>query len=384
MDLYILDPLIRRHEVVDDYETLIWTDRWREAGDFELDLRSTRNNRIRFSVDSLLAIRNSNRVMMVEDVEDTLDSENKEILKVRGRSIEGPIFENRIVKYSMGNLSTDEKWILTDLPADIIRNIFDHICRPVGALSSNDEIPFLMPGSISSPTSIPEPGELITLEIEPSTMYEVFTNICESYDLGYRIVRNGDASELYFEVYTGDDRTTKQTDRTQVIFGAWLDNIQNTTEFVNNKETKNVVYAFSNTHSVVVYADGVSENVSGFQRRVMVLKESDANLARLTQLANEELKKHRKELIFDGEVDEYSGYQYGVNYNLGDLVEMRSKDGVVSTKRVTEQIFVSDENGIRSYPTLTEEETDILTTWSSLKNDNLSWNDLDSEVWDDY
>jgi hypothetical protein len=99
--------------------------------------------------------------------------------------------------------------------------------------------------------------------------------------------------------------------------------------------------------------------VSGFNRSVLTVKvEGDeaagAALDTLLELKGKEaLAKYRSLLGFDGEVPQFDSYKYGVDYNLGDLVEMRNEDGLTNQMRVTEQIFVSDREGERSYPTMT-------------------------------
>jgi hypothetical protein len=86
--------------------------------------------------------------------------------------------------------------------------------------------------------------------------------------------------------------------------------------------------------------------------------------AALIQKGKEELSKHRAFLAFDGEIDNRTDYIYGRDYELGDLVEMRTSDGVTNNMRVTEQIFVCDQEGQRSYPTLAVNKFIYPGSWS--------------------
>ena len=81
--------------------------------------------------------------------------------------------------------------------------------------------------------------------------------------------------------------------------------------------------------------------------------------AALRQKGLEELAKHRPIIAFDGEIPQTGSYEYQKDYFLGDLVETRGADGLATNMRVTEQIFSSDAEGVRSYPTLT---IDLLIT----------------------
>lgn len=389
MEVYILDSLLRRRDVVDKFESLIWTERWHDVGDFELDLKSTLENRSNFLVGTKIAINNSYRVMTVESAEDSVGSDGKQILTIKGRSLEA-LLEDRVVKYSLTDLTTEAAWVLTDTPGNVAREMFDHICRPPAALDVEDAIPFIQPGSIFTAGTIPEPSTPIEWEQKPARLFNAIQEVCTLYDLGFRLVRNFDTSQLYFDIYSGNDRTTRQTNLPPVIFAPRLDNIQNTTEFTNVQKSKNVAYVFSEQGYVVVYGENVDPDISGFDRRVLVVNTNvdpdhpDIN-GMLIQAGDEALRKNRAISLFDGEVNEYNKYTYGVDYDLGDLTEMRNQDGVISYKRVTEQIFVADSSGERSYPTLAMDEFAGTNTWLALTNKSTVWMDYDlsAETWSD-
>lgn len=387
MEMYILDGLLRRTQVVDKFESLIWTERWHEVGDFEIQLKSTLENRSRFLVGTHLAINNSYRVMTVETVEDTVGENGKELLKVSGRSLEA-LLQDRVAKETMSDLSVEPKWVLTDTPGNVARTMFDHVCRAPAALHPDDAIPFLQPGSIFTPGAIPEVTTPIQWEQSPDSLYNAIRNICVLYDLGFRLVRNFDTSQLYFDIYSGNDRTTRQTDLSPVVFAVRLDSIQDTTEFNSIQKSKNVAYVFSEHGQAVVYGENVDPDVSGFDRRVIVVNatvdpdDPDINGV-LIQAGNEALLANRAVSIFDGEVSEYTNYTYNVDYDLGDLVELRNKDGVITYKRVTEQIFVADANGERAYPTLALDLFAGENTWLSWTNKNTVWEDFTTEYWSD-
>jgi hypothetical protein len=390
VEVYVLDSLLRRTEVVDRYESLIWTERYSRKGDFELHLKSTSENRGLFTKGTMLAITDSDRVMTVETAEDSTDADGKEIFKVIGYSIED-VLARRIVKSTMDDLTTDPSWTIIDTPGNVVRTMFDHICRD-GALDVKDKIPFLMPGTIYPPDTIEEPSSPITWVQQPDTLENALQGVVDLYDLGFRLVRNKDTSELYFDVYSGNDRTTRQTTFSPVIFAPDFDTLQNTTEYTSIQDSKNVAYVFSNRGSLVVYGEKVPPDIDGFDRRVLVVTleiddaEPDPNGIML-QAGQEGLRANRAQELFDGEVNQYNTYKYGKDYNLGDLVEQRNRDGIITFKRVTEQIFVSDDQGDRSYPTLYMPlyvgENDWLswaskgTTWADLDADPTTWADED-------
>lgn len=362
MEIYILDDILRRTSVFDVFESMIWTERWAASGDFELVIDSTYGTRKQFTVGTRLAINESYRVMTIETVEDSVDDSNRALLTIKGRSLEA-LLDDRVARYAMTNLEDDPNWTLLGLPATIAQTMFDHVCVD-GALDIGDTIPFLLPGTIFAAGTIPAPSDMIAWEQPPESLYSAIKTLCELYDLGFRIVRNFDTSQLYFDIYTGSDRTTQQITLPPVVFSPELENLQNTTEYRSISGAKNVAYVFSNQGAEIVYAPNVDTDVEGFERRVLVVKADnlpdvgglppDASdvTAYLVQKGLEELTMHRSLSALDGEIDQNSAYKYGVHYNLGDLIEIRDGDGVAQSMRVTEQIFVSDGEGERSYPTL--------------------------------
>lgn len=385
MELYTLDSLLRRVEVVDKFESLVWTERYSSFGDFELDIHSTRQTREQFQAGVKVACNTSYRVMEVKTVADGVDEDGKATLKVKGFSLE-EMLQDRTAKNTMSNLAVEPKWIITDQPADVIRAMFDHICR-AGALSLSDVIPFLQPGTIFPLSNIPEPDTAITWEQSVDTLYNAIKGLAELYDLGFRLVRNFDTSQLYFDVYSGDDRTSRQAIFPPVIFAPNLDNLQNTEELTTIENSKNVAYVFSEVGFAVVYPDGVDPaQVTGFDRKVLMVNASDVNAdtvniaAALQQAGKEALSQNRSLSAFDGELNQNSAYKYGVDYNLGDLVELRNQDGIITDRRVQEQIFVHDAEGERSYPTLAANDFIMAGTWLTMGD--VHWDEL-TEHWDE-
>lgn len=385
MEAYTLDSLLRRVSVIDRFESLIWTERFQAFGDFQMEIESTPATRSLLKAGTLLAMNKSHRIMTVETVEDGTDAEGRRMLSVKGRSIES-ILLDRVAKESTANLTTSPKWKITSPPAAVARKIFKDICV-TGVLDVGDKIPYIIEGTFMPEDTIPEPIDPITVEIEPTTVYDAIVDICNTWNLGFRMLREYDMSKLYFDIYTGSDRTTAQSVLAPVIFTPSLDNLQNTKEFTTIEKAKNVAYVYSPAGFQKVYPIGVDPEVEGFERHVLVVNATDITSdnpdvpTALTQRGNEELAKNRVFKAFDGEISQYSQFKYGTHYDLGDIVEMRNTDGVINNMRVTEQIFVSDQEGERAYPTLTLNTFITTGSWLSWLN-NKKWVDMGAtEYW---
>ncbi|AWN05456.1 minor tail protein [Streptomyces phage Moozy] len=385
MEAYVLDALLRRVAVIDQFESLIWTERFAAFGDFQMDIESTPATRTLLSLGTLLAMNESYRVMMVETIEDELDSDGRRMLSVKGRSIEA-ILLDRVAKESTSDLTTSPKWSITDEPADVARKIFHDICV-TGVLDPADVIPFINEGTFLPPGTVAEPIDPITIELDPTTVYDAIEDLCNIWSMGFRMLRNFDASELWFDIYMGSDRTTGQTTLAPVIFTSSLDNLQDIKELKTIDKAKNVAYVYSPAGFLKVYPVGVDEDVAGFERHVLVVNATDITSettdipGALLQKGMEELAKNRVSQSLDGEIAQNSQYKYGVHYNLGDIVEMRT-DNSTNNMRVTEQIFVSDQQGERAYPTLSLNTFITTGSWLSWLN-NKQWIELTTEEWID-
>lgn len=391
MEVYILDSLYRRIAVVDRFESLIWTERWKDVGDFELVLPSTTTNRALFATDTPLGLNESRRVMLVETIEDAVADDGSLKLSIKGRSIE-KLLDDRVARRGIDDTTILPKWTLTGTPSSVADQMFDWICRN-GNIDPHDMIPLLVTGSAYPAESIALPATSITWEQEPDTLLKAIKDICDAYDVGFRLYRNGDTGQLMFNMYTGNDRTTKQTTLASVVFSPQLESVQNTKELTTVQGAKNVAYVISDEGFAFVYGTGYSSSSppDGIARKVLLVKADKLDLkdasgnavvptaaqitAHLQQIGTEELAKNRPMRGFDGEINQHNPYKYGVHYELGDIIEQRNMDGMTNNMRVTEQIFASDDQGDRSYPTLTIQSFVTPGTWDSWLG-NKMWTDM--------
>lgn len=370
MELYILNDQFRRVEVIDRFESLIWTDRFRAMGDFELVLPTVSRFRPMLKEDTWVAVNESDRLMIITDIDERVDSEGQAMVTVTGSSLES-ILEHRIARGSLADLTEAPRWGLAQTPANLMRHVFTQICV-YGALDPNDVIPDIQLSSIYPPNTIPEPSNTVKVELEPDTLYKTLQDLGEPYDLGFCLVRNPATSKLHFIVYSGDNRTSTQSAVPPTIFSPELDNLANTKSFVSTANYKNVAYVIAPEGSTVVYADDAAKQAKGFNKKSLIVKvgnirenpeeDSLSLLEVLKRRGMEALAQHRKVKAFDGEIPK-SGHKYGIDYRLGDLVEMHENNGITNHMRVTEQIFVSDAEGDRSYPTLVVDSYIDSGTW---------------------
>lgn len=392
IDLYILDQEFRRIDVIDIYQSLIWSERSVDFGDFEFVIIDTPEIRTRMPLGSWVTILQSERTARVESFESKISADGERIITYKGTLLEA-ILLDRPAMPDLVDLTTMPKWVIgPDTPGNIVRQIFETVVLN-GGLDSADILEFLQPGTVNTPGGMLEPTDLITVSMELSSVFEQIKPICEAYGLGFRIVRREprvpmDPITFHFEVYTGTSRTSSDIDVESVIFGEEFDTLTNITEVQSIANEKNVAYVFAMHGTRIVYADGVDPTISGFDRHALYVNGSDISTAagsalnaEMEQRGKEALAQQRSVIAFDGEIPQSSRYRYRINYDLCDRVEVRSSANLINQMYITEQIFVSDAEGVRSYPTLSFYRLITPGSWSARSAER--WDDITSEVWAD-
>ncbi len=349
MDVLVLGDDLRPIEIFDDFQSLIWTERYSEWGDFELVAPSGLGSTSTLQKGTVLGLNDSYRVMMVETIEEPGDG----TIKFTGRSLEA-LMDSRITRPEVINAGNPNGATTRNAtPGNHARYWFETSCRTNSSVPA-DNFSFIQSGNLFTPGTIPEPTDTIDVQFEVMSVYEIVKSICDPYSLGFVIGRDKTAGNARFQVYTGSDRTTWQTILDPVVFSPDLETLEKVSSVQSSANFRNVAYVFSEKGSRIVYAHGADTTTSGFDRRVLYVDATDITLVKGAALdaaldirGAKALAEYRNLTVFDGEVPQAVPYNYGVNYNLGDYVERRDNRGFSSKLLVTEQIFVSDLEGYR-------------------------------------
>jgi len=410
MEIFILDALLRPIDVVDEYVSFIWTERYADKGDFELVTISTPANLRRFVTDTMISIPDSKRIMRVNSIEEKDDEDNGVTLTVKGFDLSFMLQQRVIATKDLEGMLLATTYFSDSSPMDLMDHLVWLICVPTSGfqISPGDTIPFLndfvlTPGSLYPVSNIPNPTPGgFQWQQKIASLYSAIADLCKAYDLGFRLYKDPNSSKLYFEGYNGINRTSEQTDFPPVIFSSDMNNLQSTTEYRDNIAHYNVVvavYEYPNPveedvpetltiHQIVSDPD-LAYSSGGFDQKTkfisitqlpegMILADVPAYL---TKLATEELNRATPVDVYDGEVDQNSSFVYERDYFLGDIVEVRGNNGGAAFMRVVEQIIKYDANGKSSYPSLLTKESITSGTWRSWKYD-IDWVDMgSSEYW---
>lgn len=349
MFYYILDTEFKSVMLVDLFESTIWTDRYREEGDFEIFLFPSNEIITNAKDDYYLYNPSSEHMMIIERQEITTDVEEGARFIVTGHSLES-ILKRRIV------------WTQTTISGSLqngIKKLIDeNIINP--EVKERKISNFVFKESIDPAITKLKHEQQYTGDV----LYDVIKNLCELYDIGFKIIYNFDTGNFEFSLYKGIDRSYNQNRNPYVIFSPHYENIINSDYIHGIEDYKNVTR---------IGGEGIGVNrvmadygtASGLTRREIftdardlskktddgteLTDEAYTNLLR--QRGKENLSEYVIKEGFEGEVEASKMFIYGHDFLLGDCVQVENEFGISGTSLVSEIVFSQDKNGETIYPT---------------------------------
>jgi hypothetical protein len=378
MDIFTVDREYRGADIIDDYTSIIWTERFYGDSEFELVLPMRRKTFERIPPGILIGCSKSDELMVVE--EGTIEGGS---ITYKGIGIL-PWLNNRFVRYSpiqsktsvdSGPLSnvgsamwdivmlgaTEESpalnadWALYGIPF----GYGDRLKIPGLGLRDFDSVPNSAAGTFS-----------FTKEFGP--VYDGVRKLAEAYEVGCKIDwKPGFIPILGFRAYRGVDRTSQQNEFPVIRFSPLLDTLTEITELYSKSKYKNLAFSYSTNAPLDYTTPGIASTdeaseASGFDLRsaqVLVDDMEDGPLpydvinGALSGDARNFLGQNRYIRAIDGQIIPTDQIRYGRDYSLGDLVEEQGETGAVSIGRVMEFIRAQDKNGYREYPTIGETQS---------------------------
>lgn len=388
MDLFTLTENFLADEMVDNYNSAIWTERYSKAGDFQIVAPATEEVVAMLAPGKFLGLRGSQEVMIIE----TQQIEDK-LVTVIGQSL--VTFLNQRFLWVKNPASSDPDQRVADLtdttrtPGEFISNlvyitVIDTTAfTGIGWVDANlewadEEIQYLTLGAVDASG----PDVRLTAALGP--LYDAVTYVAEAEDVGISLyLHSADpitGYSLKFKTYRGLDRTSDQSTNSMVRLTPNMDTLNDVKEIRSIAEFKNVVYVYYEGEISVHYAEGITTPPLGFDRRVLItdaegapvghkvtapgswtqgggysytiVDEADKAAFR-AQNARDALANHNYIRAIDGETSPISDFKYGTDYGLGDVIELEGFGGSLSKARVTEYIRAQDNVGEREYPTIT-------------------------------
>lgn len=387
MEGWILNKEFQSECVLDSFESFIWTDRYNEPGDFEIYMPLKKAPMEYIVRGNYIWMKDSDRLMIIEDIEITTDAEVGPHVMITGRTLES-LLDCRII---------DEQ----DIFIGNIQTCISRALRSYAIYPSDPgrKIPFLQFRYNADPRikDVSLYGNYFGYEL-----LEFIKDVCAANDLGFRIMyEENELNHFVCEVYYGEDRSYDQEKNPWVTFSPNYDNLLNSRYYESTRNLRTVAIVAGdsdnkygreiitvNTHpelievdrremfvdasDIEVPSDDVDEDAirasfTGVEGVTEAMIEAAIEQAKreeyyrklpeyqyqLRQRGYEELAKTYIEESFEGEVESTRQFIYGRDYFIGDVVQIRDEYGKESSSRITEVVRSHDVSGEKIIPTFT-------------------------------
>lgn len=355
MDVTIRDNNFNIVGVVDDYESIIWTDRYNTPGDFQLygTLDSTIAEYCK--VGYFANIPNSDRTMIIETIAAESNPRQSNKITVTGRSVES-ILDRRIIWGT--EVFLGENNLVQNAIKDIINN---HVIKPKVEQRAIPNFSF---------ADNPDPSLLdmtfAPIQYDGDNVLDVVTNLCQTYNLGFKVINSG--SSFTMSIFNGVNRAADQTDYPVITFSEEYDNVTESRFDMDKTPYKNVALVDGEedqeTHVKfrTVAGDEMAYGLDRYEMKVdsgitSTYQDGDqtktipsTKYAQMVRAkGTEELDKLQDIYKLDGKVDPDS-IKYGVDYYVGDTMQFVGLFGINTKVRITEFIRCLDGSGYQEYP----------------------------------
>ena len=325
---------------VNQYNSLIWPDKFNGYASFELWAPITDENSEYFKKGNILWC-GGNNAAVVEIVKSTIDDNGTKTFNVKGRTLE-VLLTTRII---WGTYNASNKYASTAMYEVVNQNC-------VNPTNANRKIPYL---ECAEDKHI---GDKISIQKTGGEVYATLNTIAASSDIGFNVLFRPKEKKLIFEVVAGVDRTTEQSEVDPVEFSTDLEDILSSSYYTNSQDEKNVALVQGEGDGASRISQISGNNVlKGFDRKELYVDARDVQSetvsesgdtisltpdeykAALINRGNDKLSECNITETFEAQIRVFGDvqYEFGKDYQKGDKVTVRDRQlNVVVSARITE------------------------------------------------
>lgn len=351
MNVYILNKAFEMVGVIDDYSSLIWAERYWNAGEFEIMIRAN-EEMISLLKEDCYVVREDKitkqgfgEVGIIENKEIKTDEDSGSYLTVKGNLLDG-ILDRRIV-WNQTTISGNAEECIRKL-------IEDNIILPTDQERKIEN--FILDKKQGFTEEIKE----FDLQSAGDDLLEAISSICQNAKIGFQMTLTTEHKFL-FTLYKGVDRSRGQQVNDFVVFSPEYDNLNNTEYTFNREEYKNAGLIFGE-------GEGASQKVvsigdtTGLDRREVKIDGSsvssngeiitmDTYERMLRDYGNGQMNEHKQLEGMAGDVENNFTYKINVDYFIGDIVSVENEFKIGANTRVIETAENWSETGYQIVPT---------------------------------
>ena len=353
-EFWVLDETYKLKGVIDNYKSVIWTERFSTNGDFEIYCQKNEYNYniLRLNSDTctpvfIMRSDDTSKMAILTDVKYTFSPEDGEMIVASGYT-DDYLLHYRVIFEQANYFGNAEYAIRHMVQNAFIHNEFGYYTR-----NTNDLILGSMIGLADT--------YRIDAQYQGVYLDEAISKTCQDLGIGYGISFNAATNKFVFNIAVGQSRPS-------VIFSVNLDNVLSS-EYTN-KVKPNTIYAIGVGDGVNRYVgeyDTESTERTGLFRQELyvdadkVSNNGDSfNILSYVNLLKGAAKQEYADKYSNNETIESSvvtnSYRLGIDYNLGDIVTTILTVGVNGgtlkklQQRVVEIVECWDDNGYTCEP----------------------------------
>lgn len=366
MDLITLNEQYHQAKLIENYDSLIWTERFNTIGDFQV-ITGNRDFLNILPKGKVLSLRDSTVPMVVE--EHLIERPKNQPVKytIKGREFTKILGQRLSIQSVIGALGTWNVDVMQ--PSDVAHYIIYKVCVEgicdVKDIFPADKVQFLTPsdyleaGRPVRRFAVTRGNLLSTvlglLQTEAKAEPDTTPPSPPVEPHGLRAIRPSESgTAIGIQIYKGVDMSGHirfDGDRDMLDDGSY--------RFADQSYGSNA-YVLGPAGAYKLHKG--ETDPSGLERSVVLVDASTSTITDGEALKSEGIRglsNAKKIARFEGAINQdLSPYIYNVDYALGDIVTLVGDYGLVTPARVTEYIRSEDSTGNKAYPTLVSIEED--------------------------
>ena len=329
MDLLTLNPsTYLPADMVQGWKSLVWTERFRKSGDFELKTENIEETLKMLPLGTFVTVRDSTEVMRVEGISideseaGADETDAPPIATFKGRTVESFLEKRRLagdiqfdIGVNTGAVDSDGNLSVSEKPSDtrwqMLRKYYPYQAAALLIWNTVVDVEPVITGVSGSVDSIDKrhytgdprdiiPNLCVTITgpfnapaddiwLELGNLYERVTELLEAGDIGLRAIRPPSVNtrvvsfnasgamaittvatqgKLRFDVYQGVNRTVGQTAYTPVIFSHATGDLLSSTYVYSSYDQINVAATDSDAWGVIEVQDTPGYEAVGWSRLI--------------------------------------------------------------------------------------------------------------------
>lgn len=339
MNIKLLNSRFQVIAVVDQYTSLMWCKRYYDNGALDLEIEANAENIDLFKKNFYIIRDDDDTIYRIEGIELETDENGDDKLIIGGVDCKAILSQRITWGQVFVRNTTVENFINEMIKANITQPTNSR--RKISNFRT--DIPVLTTDRTTRQSTYEDIGEKVI-------------ELCKENRLGSRVYLDGDGN-FVFTMYRGKDLSLSQDVNPRIVFSHDFENLFSSKYTFDSSEYKNAALIGGEGEGADRKLRDIGDT-SGLERREMFVDASRANsdggdlvdyYAALIAEGKEALAETANVASFEGEVDAGS-YEYKRDYNLGDIVTVINKYGMMVDARIVEIIETWDNEGYTIEP----------------------------------